>query len=253
MLSTSPEVAVFKPRKFKDGRPPKFPDLVEGDRYAVCGYKRFIGPHSIEATMEHVIVDPNNYDWNHIKKKWDRNWHFNYPTATIRVQKTPLDVFRVKLIQPYFENLNWVISVKNPLAHVTSIIDRSTFQMNPYQHIEMICYHAGRALEVQRENIEFLGSKALVTTQEEIISNPEQFKSDLLNFVPELKSLTIDTVTVKGKTGPIINKSTLDTAKLLYKDHPQLIHQAMEYLKPFREATSFWGYDLDESYAEIIA
>jgi hypothetical protein len=250
VLSTSPEVAIFPKKNYRNGRPVNN-DLIEGDGYARCGYKKKFLPHSIEANMEHVITDPDSYNWSYIKRKWDRQWAYRYPERSIRIQKTPLDVFRVKLMQPHFENLKWVLSVKNPISHVVSIIVRSTFGMNPFEQLPYICFHVGRALEVQQENIRFLGEKVYCTTHEKLSENQSGFVKDLLEFEPDLKHIDASIVSVKGTKGPIINISSLYEAKKIYRIHPEMINNIMKLLEPYRQVAASFGYDLDKSYEEI--
>ena len=117
VLETSPNVTPLTKPKFEMG-------VIEGNACAPNGYRYLMGPHNLEANMLHIYNNPFNYDWRYIRKCWEANWFETNPYAMIKMQKTPTDVLRVQMIQEAFNDLYWIISVKNPYSYIASYVSK---------------------------------------------------------------------------------------------------------------------------------
>lgn len=228
LLATCPAVVqLTHPEPFIEG-------LIEGDQ-CTTGIKNLHGPHSIEATMENVYANPKNYDWKLIKEEWDQNWNKNDPTATIRLQKSPSDIFRVKMITKHFTNLKWVVSVRNPYSHIESIVRKASHGLDPVGQLDQICYHAIRSLEVQRENKVFLGNNAYTMTYEDFCTNTDLHTNQLGKFIPGLENITINS--------QIYDDSAVKLQKMINK-YPGIIAQINKFVEPKKEILDYWGYEI---------
>jgi hypothetical protein len=243
LLSTSPNIAALTPPDNIQKR--TSPEFVEGNGCAKGGYKRLFGPHSIETNMEHVYSNPNNYNWLFIKESWDKNWEIANPVATIRMQKTPADVIRLKMMLPYFPNLKWLISVRNPYMYAMSIMDKSTFMMDPIKQLDQVCHHVTRIMELQKENKELLGKNAYVYTYEDFVRRPKYHVKKMIKWLPEIKSIDLSQeIIVKGEKVEKIYDSGPDKFKILCENVPDVINMMNEHFYKKREIIEYWGYTL---------
>jgi hypothetical protein len=217
----------------------------EGNMFCPKQYKNLLGPHSIEANMEHVYSDPENYNWTRIKEVWDSIWEYQNSSASLRVQKTPADIYRIKQINEHFPNLKWILSVRDPYAYIESIIRKSTFRMDPDKHIELICYQAGRVLELQLENKKLLGDNAYTVTYEDFCARPKYHKNKLSKFVPQLKDMNLETkLLVKGIEYSSIKNTNEYHIRNMIKTYPNILERINEHLLPFMESMYIWGYPI---------
>lgn len=242
LLETCPEVVPLTDTR-PEGRQLK--GIIEGNCCVREGYRNLNGPHSIEANMEHVYADPANYDWPRVKRQWDENWARTNPTAPIRMQKTPADIFRVRSMLPHFDPLRWIIMVRNPYNHVESIMRKATFQMDPVRQLDQICYHAIRCLEVQMENVQLLGAAAYTMRYEDFCAQPEFHREQLGHFMPGLEQLNFEAeLWLKGARVEKIHDDSAEKLKNLVTAVPDIIPRINEYFSPYRHVLDYWGYPL---------
>ena len=247
LLNTCPDVVILTdPRPVKENDNDKWrEDFVEGNCCAPGGYINLNGPHSMEANMEHVYNRPINYDWKFIKKAWDKNWKKNNKNASIRLQKTPADIFRIKMMTPYFPNTKWIISVRNPYAYVESIMRKATFQMEPIRQLDQVCFHVLRVMEIQLENIEFLKESAYVMTYEDFCFKPYYHREKLGEWLPGLEKMEFNTTfNVKGTTYTDFNDDTEKRIQNMIDGVPDIINMINEYFIPKQHLLDAWGYKL---------
>lgn len=221
-------------------------DFVEGNCCALVGYKNLNGPHSMEANMEHAYAKESNYDWSFIKKRWNANWKKSNPLATIRLQKTPADIFRIKMMLPHFPNTKWIVSVRNPYAYVESIMRKATFQMTPLTQLDQICYHVLRTMELQLENIELLKDDAYVMTYEDFCARPEHHREQLGYWLAGLEQIDFTKeLNVKGThTTNVIEDDTEQRIQNMIDGVPNIIDMINQYFIPKQHIIADWGYKL---------
>ena len=248
LLTTCPDVVPLTDyyKLKEDGTDAWRKDFIEGNCCAGLGYKNLNGPHSMEANMEHTYAKESNYDWSFIKKRWNANWKKNNPLATIRMQKTPADIFRIKMMLLYFPNTKWIVSVRNPYAYVESIMRKASCQMQPIQQLDQICHHVLRVMELQLENIELLKDNAYVMTYEDFCARPEYHRTQLGNWLPGLEQIDFTKeLNVKGtNTTNIINDDTEKRIQNMIDNIPNIIDMINQYFIPKRNLLDAWGYSL---------
>lgn len=246
LLDTCPDVVSLVDfyKIAEDGSEDWRKEFVEGN---ICGpfrYKNLNGPHSMEANMEHVYNKPSNYDWKFIKKRWNSNWNNHNQLASIRLQKTPADIFRIPMMTPYFPNTKWIISVRNPYAYVESIMRKATFQMEPIRQLDQVCYHVLRTMEVQIENIEFL-KDAYVMTYEDFCARPEYHRTELGKWLPGLEKIDFTKeLNIKGTTYTKFNDDTEERIQNMIDNVPDIISMINEYFIPKKHLLDHWGYEI---------
>ena len=247
LIDTCPNVvSLTDPNPIKnDGTDDWRKEFVEGNCVAPMGYQNLLGPHSMEANMEHVYANPNNYNWKYIKKVWNKNWATKNELATIRLQKTPADIFRIPMMVPYFPNTKWIISVRNPYAYIESIIRKATFHMEPIRQLDQICFHVLRVMELQIQNAQFLGENAYAMTYEDFCARPEQHKENLGNWIPELKQINFDKeLWIKGNKSNKIIDDTEKRIQNLIDGVPDILNMINKYFIPLEPLLNQWGYEI---------
>lgn len=242
LLETCPTVVPLTDPRPEERR---MKGMVEGNCCAGGGYRNLNGPHSMEANMEPVYADPANYDWPGIKKTWDENWTKTNPDAPIRMQKTPADVFRIQMMLEYFDPLRWIVMVRNPYAHVESIMRKATFHMDPIKQIDQVCFHAIRSIGIQIGNAKLLGDKAYVMTYEDFVARPEFHREQLGRFLPGLEAMDFGAeLWLKGAKVEAIKDDSAEKFQKLVDAVPGIVDTINEYFEPFEPLLNHWGYEL---------
>lgn len=240
LIETCPTVVTLRNKINKDN------SNIEGN--TSCnrgGYINLHGPHSIEANMEHVYSDPNNYDWPLIRMQWDEIWSRVNPYAEIRLQKTPADIFRVKQIIKYFDDLKWILSVRNPYNHVESIFRKSTFLMDPFRQFDQICYHAIRCLYIQMENERLLEDNCYTVTYEDFVSDTKYHRQAMGRFLPGLEYMNLDAeLVIKGKVSNKLTNENNVRMNNFTRYAPTVINEINKYFKEHEGIINHWGYEL---------
>jgi hypothetical protein len=219
--------------------------FVEGNTCAPTGYKHLKGPHSIEANMEHVYSDPRNYDLDEIKCRWEENWSETNPYAEVKLQKTPADVLRVPVFHPHFDDLRWIVSVRNPYVYADSIIKRSSMQLDPVGQLDQVCHHIIRVMELQIENDLYLGDRAYTMTYEDFTAAPQWHAERLVQWFPELQHVSVDSeLTIKGQKSSGIYDDGEEKLQELLSHYPDMINWLNYFFKPKEKLLNYWGYEL---------
>jgi len=238
VLATSPNVAHLTydiTKEIDDGYNSVRKGLVEGEDVAKYEYKNLYGPHSIEANMEFVYSNPNNFNWPNIKNIWEKNWELTYPNAPIKMQKSPLDIFRLKSMLKHFPDTKWIVSVRNPYTYIESIMRKASDGMDPIRQLEHICFHVTRVMEIQKKNAELLGNNAYVMTYEDFCKRPEFHKEELIKWIPELKNLDTSLVESDETDKKIVS---------LITKFPDQITDIHKYLLLKKDIVEYWGYKI---------
>jgi hypothetical protein len=183
-------------------------DFVEGNMISPRAYlyKNVSQLYTEDAKLK--LQNKINYNWQQIKKSWEDQWSCT-TTSDVYLQKTPHDIFRVKMMSEQFENLKWIICVKDPYAYVESLFRK--YQKlkitNPYKELDKICNHVLLVLKTQSENIEILGTTAYTTTLEDFIERKQYHADQIEQFTNGLVKIDFSKqIWIKGQTsGEIIN------------------------------------------------
>lgn len=191
-----------------------------------------------------ALQNPVNYGWDSIKAAWDENWESSSKEAPIRLQKTPADLYRLQLMQPYFD-AKWIISVRNPYAYAQSIIEELLQRkVKPQDHVEKIVAHIVNTYTAQNENKDFLGASAYVMTYEDFVANEDKHTAGIKAFLPELYDLTFKgSVRYKHTTATGLvdnNAKHIET----FKSIPGAVSKFNALFKPYEKVINSWGYEL---------
>jgi hypothetical protein len=240
LLATCPEVA-----SLTDIRPNAPKGIVEGNVCANEGYVPIDVSRSLEALSATAFNDPSKYDWLLIKSKWDANWIESKPNATIRMQKTPSDIFRVQLMVEYFPDLKWIVSVKNPYAYVASLIKRFEKYGNIQARLEHICHHVTTTMQVQLDNKSFLDKDAYVMTYEDFIARPDFHTTALGEFLPGLEKINCDgSLWIKGEEITLTEDNGPASVHAMSIRYPGIINDINTKFKLHQNILEAWGYTL---------
>lgn len=245
LLETVPSIVPLTPPERTSTHFGGKKDFVEGNCCALAGYKHLNGPHSMEANMEHVYANPENYDWQFIKKCWEENWACNNPYAEIKMQKTPADIFRIPMIMPHFYDLKWILSVRDPYAYVESIMRKATFNMDPIRQLDQICFHVMRTMEIQIWNAKFLGNRAYIMTYEDFIARPYHHREQMSKWLPGLEYMNFDAkLMIKGQRVESIHDDSVQKVQCMIDSNPGIIDKINQYFIPCESLINQWGYEL---------
>ena len=245
LLETVPEIVPLTPPEQTSKHFGGKKDFVEGNVCASRGYYNLNGPHSMEANMEHVYSNPKNYNWPLIRHYWEMNWANNNPYATIKLQKTPADIFRVQMMLSQFHDIKWIISVRNPYAYVESIYRKATFFMEPWRQLDQICHHVLRVMELQIQNAELLKDDAYVMTYEDFVKRPEWHKTQLAKWMPELRQINLDSeLMIKGKRVESIHDDSKEKLEKFFTYLPNILNRINEYFIHKENILNHWGYEI---------
>lgn len=201
----------------------------------VCGYYKDL-----------IKTATDGYDWGVIKSIWDAKWAKNSKLgATVNLQKTPQDIFRVATLSTTFENVQWILSVRNPYAVVESTIEKFLqLGKSPIEHIDKILIHVIESLKVQKENKESLGPLAYTMTFEDFVARPDYHAEQIKLFMPELNDLSFrGEVEVKNKiTDGVYNNNEERIAKL--RNIPGAMAVVNKHFEQHEDIIKYWGYEL---------
>ena len=219
--------------------------IIEGNAAtsARVHYKEGFEPYCKVTPGKHIreIQNSSNYDWVKIKAAMDKNWGRNQQ-ATVRLQKTPNDTYRVEMMQSVFDAM-WIVMVRNPFAWAQSTIEKFLKRgVNPSDRAEDIAMHIVNTYKIQKQNQEFLGDKAYTMTFEDFVANTDKHIAGLKAWMPELDDLTF--------TGPCrVKEATVDGLAdnnaervALLKTIPGAVKKFEALFAPYKEYIEAWGY-----------
>lgn len=212
---------------------------------ALYGDKGFIDIRLIPGLYASTIQNPKLYDWPNIKRCLDDNWNTANPNASIRLQKTPNDTYRVKLMQENFSDAKWILMLKNPYALAQSIIHMYLRgNINPSNKAEHIANHIINTYYLQRENQLFLGNNAYTMTYEDLTNNPTEHLTNLKVWMPELHDLSFEGMClVKDVThnGLVNNNAERIEA---FRNIPGAVDKFNSYFSKHEDILNYWNYEL---------
>jgi hypothetical protein len=218
--------------------------VTEGNSCAERGYLHLYGPHNMEACMEHVYSNPAYYDWLYIRKCWEYNWYETNPYAPIKMQKTPADIFRVKMMQDAFEDLNWIISVKNPYSYVESMIRRKMPYISDEGLFTELLFHVLRVMEIQIYNKALIGERGYTVRYEDFVKDPKGHCDNIVKWMPELMSLNpYDDLIVKHRHVHV-EDTGLEKVYEMFDKHPGIKEEINKYFIPMEPLLNHWGYEI---------
>ena len=124
------------------------------------------------------------YSWDFIKKNWMKYWD---QTKPILLEKSTPNIIRVQSIKKTFQNSYFICIVRNPYAQVEGIMRRNNASAEYAANFSIKC------LEYQKYNIE-KEKNLIFFNYEDLCDNTKQVASKIINFLPEINNLNIDTL-----------------------------------------------------------
>lgn len=221
-------------------------DFIEGNGIGGGGYKyKHISQLYTEELKTEILL-PESHDWNIIKNNWNKEWS-KKENASVYIQKTPMDIFRVKQMQEEFENLKWIIAVKEPYAYIESLFRKYMMLKlsKPYDNLDKLCAHVLLVLKTQLENKEFLGDRGYCTTLENFILNKEQHVEGIKNFTDNEVNIDLKKqLWVKGRTSGGITNTNEQKIQNLIGFFPDIISKINQYFIPNEDLLKTWGFSI---------
>lgn len=148
------------------------------------------------------------FDWEYIKSKWIAYWDVTKP---LLLEKSPANILRADSIEKTFIPSYFLIMVRNPYAHVQSLISRNKSTATNAAKFVIKC------LQFQKNNNEKL-KKSLFFTYEELCDNTNQIKFRIEKFMPEIGTLNIKKAHNFRRKKLVFNNNNSKKIKLLTND-----------------------------------
>jgi hypothetical protein len=202
-----------------------------------------------EPKREYMLAAHSYGNWSKLMACWERNWKKSNPTAKIKLQKHPDDIYRVQFLSKLFTPTKWIVSVRNPYNATEALIRRwveETKRAPSVTELYQLCFQVVRGLQIQKQNVEFLKDNAYVVTYENFCENPQYHKKQILNFLPELEDLDFESPLYTKGHFSVIKNDNEDKLNELKKYFPDIIGQLNEIFDTFDyfdELLAYWGYE----------
>ncbi len=174
------------------------------------------------------------YPWDFIKKVWTENWDQSKP---ILLEKSPPNLIRAFEIEQIFDPCYFIATIRNPYAFCEGFNRRFNFNVKNLGATFWV-----KCAEFQKKNIQGL-SNVIKFSYEEFTEDTVEIKNNLLNFLPQLETLDIDTdfevTSIEGKVSrKITNLNQVKINKLSSKD----ISKINRILFNHPDIMDFFGY-----------
>ena len=131
-----------------------------------------------------AMYDPNKrwdstcyYDWEFIKKEWLRYWDITKP---ILLEKSPPNIVRATAIENHFQPSVFIIFVRNPYAHVSSLMKRRGMSAKKAASFAIRCLHYQKYNKMQLKN-------TISISYETLTENPENVKCKIEKYFQHLQ------------------------------------------------------------------
>jgi len=191
----------------------------------------------VKHIMREKPWDPNiKFPWNFIKEVFMKNWDLS---KQILVEKSPPNIICTDDIVKAFDNIFFIITIRNPYAWCASMKRR----FPDMENADIVNSWLQKA-SYQIQNIKNL-KNALFFKYEELCDRPSHVKDKIEQFIPELSDIHIDEeFSVHSMIGnhkkPIINFNDLEISLLKTSD----IDEISSILKNKENILRFFSYDI---------
>jgi hypothetical protein len=198
------------------------------------------GQHVEEASalMRGPHWDPGfEIPWSDVKSIWLKHWDTSLP---ILVEKSPPNLLRARAIESVFTPASFIVMIRNPYAFCEGI-NRRGFDLVSGARRWLMC------AEFQIRNIQTL-KHVTWFTYESLTESPTTARAQLLEFLPELGALSLDSVetfSILGREKSIRNMNRIKIDRLSADD----IRAINDVLSEHQSSLEFFGYKLLEPSA----
>jgi hypothetical protein len=188
--------------------------------------------------------DPQfSVDWKRVLKIFEYYWS---PFKLIRVEKSPPHILRAQEIEKAFSNCHLLILIRNPYARIEGAVRREW-----HPTVESAAKAWVMEAEAQINNIKSL-SKRIFFRYEDLVLNPDKVVNEILEFLPDLKSLKPqETFTAHNITDQPI-KGFVDLNKRKIKNLTQdQLDRINAILEPNIELLEYFDYKLIKLTSDV--
>lgn len=173
------------------------------------------------------------YHWGQLEQSWRKHWDLN---KSILIEKSPPLIIRVKEMMRAFPVARFIILVRDPYAHIESLMRRRNWTVAQASGFSMMCLNA------QYENIRLLNGRSLLIRYEDLTDNPEDVKMQILEHLPELVDINVDKLfNAHNFADKALAITNLNQQKIaLFNDEQR--NELKDLLTPHVELMEFFGY-----------
>ena len=178
------------------------------------------------------------YPWEKIKNIWMKYWDHS---KEILMDKSPPNIIRVKEIKKVFKDIYLLAMVRNPYAHVQSIMTRNKTSVENAIEFTLKCLRYQKENRESEKNILFL-------TYEDLCNNTEGSIEKIHEFLPNLGALKID---IKFTAHNFKNKGKMKIKNLNNEKINRLSTEQIKIINSYfskeEELLSYFGYSIINS------
>jgi len=168
-------------------------DVLEGDKAGEIKLPEaaYYHDHNEMPEMNQwYFQDESKYNWEKIKKRWNKLWNLSQAKGGVRLQKNMCDIFRTKILNKQFENLHFLLLYRNPCVYIHRSLQRSgsKFKLSLSGMMEVQKLQYLLMLDIYQTFFD----RSLLVKYEDICSNNITLLDDIKNMIPELCDLSFD-------------------------------------------------------------
>ncbi|GAB4377354.1 MAG: hypothetical protein Kow0075_05730 [Salibacteraceae bacterium] len=195
------------------------------------------GGRALYGTFEQRWDPQYKYNWGKIYALWGRYWDFS---KKILLEKSPPLIIRAEELQKRMRNPFFLILVRDPYAHIESLMRRRDWTAEKSAEYSMMC------LKYQLHNATTLQNKHVVR-YEDMTTNPVDFAQGLIKFLPQLQALNTEKLftahNFKNRKMKLVNLNEEKIDRI----NPSDLSKINQVLSKYHEELSFFGYGLLEA------
>lgn len=177
------------------------------------------------------------YDWVEIKKVWMKYWD---QRKVILMEQSDANIMRVTEIKKVFNNIVFLVMVRNPYAHIEGLIRRNGITTESATKLALRC------LKYQKNNIEN-EEHVLLLTYEDLCDKKYDSVKKIQEFIPELGKIDVDR---KFSAHNFMNKGKMEIQNLNNQKISNLSREQIgiinSYLTKEKELLKYFGYSIIE-------
>jgi len=180
------------------------------------------------------------YNWPEIKRVWHAEWAKKGNLETnILIEKSPPNVLRTKLLFKEFFESYFIVSIRNPYVMCQSVKEKV---VDDKKIVSRCIKHWVTCAYKQQQNMDLPNS--LTVTYEQLCENPQNFRYELIELLPELYDIDLEKeYVIKDKSSKIINSNKEYLKRLTDEDRIEINNTLIGH----EEILEFWGYTIREA------
>lgn len=189
---------------------------------------------------------PDAFDWEVIKDRWYAAWsedpHYQTADPRVYLEKTPQAIFSSDMYIEQFENVRFIIMIRNPYA-VAEGMRRTIGDVS----IERCIKHWIRCAQRQLYNYRMHQDIAIMITYEELVSVPQVVEEKIRHFIPALYDIDLSQeVAAHSIEGMKVKSLTDFNERHIQNLSVEDIETINRELEQVPEVLEFFGYTMIE-------